>query len=90
MFAIYRYIDVDDMITKYVGIIIGGNISDRHYNHICVDDWCTARMQLKYIILNSISEATAFESHFIAYYKTYNYFNKNKANWGINRFLPYF
>lgn len=90
MFAVYRYVDIDDCITKYIGIVRGGSISARHSNHISQDNWCTARMQLKYIILSSISEAEAFESHFIAYYQTYNFFNKDKSDWGINSFLPYF
>lgn len=43
---------------------------------------------IKVIPTLSWAEEETFEAHLIALYKTYNYYNKSKANWGLNEYLP--
>lgn len=87
MIAIYKYIDIDDGIVKYIGVVTKGTISSRHYNHKSQDIWCSDRMQLQYVELSTKSEAYAYESHFISFYKTYKYYNKDKSDWGLNNYI---
>lgn len=88
-FCVYRYIDVYDGIIKYVGIVRTGKLCDRLQAHERDDEWCKDKpWYVEYFECNNQSEAEAFEAHLIALYKTYNYYNKCKAHWGINKYLP--
>jgi hypothetical protein len=87
--CVYRYIDTDDRIVKYVGIVHKADLSSRLTAHLYNDDWCrSGNWDIEYFECQNRSEAEAFESHLIAVYETWKYYNKAKANWGINRFLP--
>lgn len=86
--CVYRYIDTADNIVKYIGIVHSGTLKGRLYNH-AKEKWCEPRYwKVEYFECNTRAEAEAFEAHLIALYKTYNYYNKCKANWGLNKYLP--
>lgn len=52
------------------------------------DKWYIGKdWMIEYVKLATRSEAEAFESHYISKYGTDKYYNKAKANWGINGFL---
>jgi len=87
--CVYRYIDTDDRIVKYIGIVYKEDLDRRLNAHLCCDDWCkSGNWDIEYFECQNRSEAEAFESHLIAVYETWKYYNKAKANWGVNRFLP--
>lgn len=87
--CVYRYIDTDDRIVKYIGIVHKANLESRLTAHLYHDDWCkNGNWDVEYFECQNRSEAEAFESHLIAVYETWKYYNKSKANWGVNRFLP--
>ena len=88
MFEMYVYRYSQNSVVIYIGIVTKGTIRDRHNNHKWQDKWCNDDLLLEYIELSSKSECEAFESHFIAYYHTYNFYNKAKSDWGLNSFLP--
>ena len=86
--CVYRYIDTEDNIVKYIGIVHSGTLMGRLYNH-SKENWCEPRYwKVEYFECDTRAEVEAFEAHLIALYKTYNYYNKCKASWGINKYLP--
>ena len=87
--CVYRYVDTESGITKYVGIVYKGSLEKRLTAHMCMDPWANdACWKVEYFECKNRSEAEAFESHLIALYETHKYYNKANANWGLNRFLP--
>lgn len=87
--CVYRYTDIYDGVIKYVGIVRKGTLASRIAGHSVDDGWCKNRdWFIEYFPCESKSEIEAFESHLIALYGTDKYYNKKKAGWGINRFLP--
>lgn len=87
--CVYRYIDTDDRVVKYVGIVHKSDLDSRLTAHLYRDNWCKeGNWDIEYFECQNRSEAEAFESHLIAVYETWKYYNKSKANWGANRFLP--
>lgn len=88
---VYRYIDKQDSIVKYYGIVYGKtrSLEQRLNEHKYNDDWCkNGSWIIEYIEVNNRTEAELYEAHYIAVDKTYNYFNKAKANWGKCSFIP--
>ncbi len=57
------------------------------YNiHMNNDNWANdACWRVEYFECENCSEAEAFESHLIALYETWRYYNKAKCDWGENR-----
>lgn len=87
--CVYRYTDLSDGIIKYVGIVKKASLESRIMQHSYNDKWCINRLwRVEYFECETQSEVEAFEAHLIALYGTSKYYNKSKANWGINRFLP--
>lgn len=87
--CVYRYTDISDGIVKYIGIVHKGNLTTRLNQHTMQDYWYFDGIwQVDYFECDTRSEAEAFESHLIAYYKTGEYYNRTKIKWGINKFLP--
>ena len=84
MDIVYRYIDNKDNVVKYVGITSRA-LKQRVDEHKKFDSWVTATKswRIEYFFVNNKSESEAWESHLIALYKTYNWFNKAKKDWGI-------
>lgn len=87
--CVYRYIDLQDGIVKYVGIVKNSPLEKRIMQHSYVDEWCKSGLwRIEYFECETQSEVEAFEAHLIELYGTWKYYNKMKARWGINRFLP--
>lgn len=87
--CVYRYVDMDTGVTKYVGIVHKSNLEKRLVAHASKDWWAMdACWKVEYFECENRSEAEAFESHLIALYGTHKYYNKAKTNWGINKYLP--
>ena len=85
---VYEYIDKNDNLVKYVGIVNKQTLLERHNQHLYNDKWCNEKdFYIRFIVVNNRSEAEALESHLIALHKTYNYYNKAKTGWGINSLL---
>ena len=82
---LYKMVDISDDIVKYIGIVYkdGKSVKQRIIEHLHYDDWCKERKwRVYWIELNSRTDCEFLESHFISYYKTYNYFNTGKCTWG--------
>ena len=90
MAYVYRYTDLKDNKIKYVGIVWSENrtLSQRLNEHLKLDDWCNNNYKIEYLEVANRTEAESLESHFIALYKTYKFYNNAKADWGINSFIP--
>jgi len=87
--CVYRYVDNESGIIKYVGIVYKGGLEKRLMVHANTDAWALdACWKVEYFECETRSEAEAFESHLITLYGTDKYYNKAKANWGINKYLP--
>ena len=90
MYYVYRYTDLSDGIIKYVGIVYGQKreIKHRVIEHM-IDEWCRCKKYRGYKIeyfskgLNSRTDCETWESHLIAKYETYKWFNIKKAGWGL-------
>lgn len=77
---VYKYIDKEDNIVKYVGIT--KDLDARIKSHK-LDDWVKkSDYKIQYIELNIRADCEYLEGCFISYYKTYNYYNKAKKEWG--------
>lgn len=86
---IYKYIDKRDGVVKYVGLIRSDNNFPRRFLQHKSDPWyAEGEWAVEYAEVGSICDAEALEGHFIAYYHTYDYFNKAKASWGELSFAP--
>ena len=87
--CVYRYIDTTDNVVKYVGIVHKSKLEKRLLTHANNDKWALNECwKVEYFECENRSEAEAFESHLIALYETHKYYNKAKANWGVNKYLP--
>ena len=88
-YYVYRYIDTATSTVKYVGITNGKRtIKKRVIEHKREDWYKNCNWIIEYFEVKNQSEAEAFESHLIALYKTYKWYNTMKVGWGINSFLP--
>lgn len=89
---VYRYTDLDDNIVKYIGIVTSKNktrtLEDRIKEHYTKHEWAYGNFKIDYFTVASRTDAEAFESHLISFYKTYLYYNKAKADWGLSQYLP--
>ena len=87
--CVYRYTDITDEKVKYIGIVHKGNLTTRLNQHTLQDDWYLDGIwKVDFFECDTRSEAEAFESHLIAYYRTGEYYNRTKIKWGINKYLP--
>jgi hypothetical protein len=92
MAYVYRYIDLEDNIVKYVGIVWGENrtLYQRINEHKLYDDWTINKnFKIEYTKTNikTRTDAEYFEAHYISLYKTDKWFNKSKSGWGVSTFL---
>lgn len=86
---VYRYVDETDNTIKYVGITAKDGLQSRIRCHKSQDDWkLNGAWRIECFECENKSEAEAFESHLIALYGTDKYYNKMKAGWGLNQYLP--
>ena len=84
MAIVYRYIDNRDGIIKYVGIT-DRTLKQRVDEHKKLDKWFSFSnsWRIEYFVVSNKSQSEAWESHLIAFYKTYNWYNKAKKDWGL-------
>ena len=92
MGCIYRYVDLEDNIIKYVGIVWSDNrtLKQRVTQHL-LDTWYKNKSwKIEYIEENicTRTDAEYFEAHYISLYRTDKWYNCSKANWGISHYLP--
>lgn len=85
---VYRYIDMNDNVIKYVGIVVKGTLPNRHKQHTRDAWYKDGKFICECIEVDNKSEAEAIESHLISLYETDKYYNKAKTGWGINKYLP--
>lgn len=90
MQCVYRFIDQQDGLVKYIGIVFGKNrsLKQRTAEHLRYDKWCNKKSWIvEYLEVSNRSEAESLESHFISLYQTGKYYNKAKNDWGINKII---
>lgn len=90
--VVYRYIDENDDIIKYVGIVYGDSrtLEQRVKEHQ-KDEWYNFGIwRIEYFSegLQTRSDCEIWEGHLITKYKTNNWYNKAKTSWGICKYLP--
>ena len=84
---VYKYIDKTDNIVKYVGLVNPGNsLTQRILQHEH-EDWCHENFEIFYIKAKSKTDVEYLESAFIAHYKSYEFYNKAKHNWGMSSLI---
>ena len=89
--TLYRYIDKADNEIKYIGIVYSKsrNIRQRVLEHLA-DEWAKNKEWIIEVYEDEIktrTDAEFLEAHCIALYKTYNFFNDSKCDWGISQFI---
>lgn len=87
---VYRYIDNEDGIIKYVGLT-SRKLSLRVKEHEKLDAWVKTSKgwHIDYFHVDTKSQSEAWESHLIALYHTDKWYNKAKNDWGlIQEFIP--
>ena len=83
MHIVYCYVDLKDDIIKYVGIT-SRKLDLRIQEHKKYEEWVAAtEWKILYFEVNTKSESEAWESHLIAKYETYKWFNTAKKDWGL-------
>ena len=93
MAYIYRYCDkLDDNKIKYVGIVWSENrsLEARIREHALYDEWINDGVwKIEYIFFENISrnDLEALEAHLIYKYRTYNYYNIDKKDWGPSSYM---
>jgi hypothetical protein len=89
---VYRYVDKNDQVVKYIGIVYGKNrtLRQRIKEHFLHDSWCNENFIIEYIYENikTRTDAEYLESHYISYYNTDKYYNIAKSGWGTSSFIP--
>lgn len=83
MHIVYCYIDLFDDQIKYVGIT-SRKLCQRVYEHKKNDEWVnTSNWKILYFYVMTKSESESWESHLIAKYQTYKWYNTAKKDWGL-------
>ena len=83
MHLVYCYIDLRDDIIKYVGIA-SRKLSQRVSEHLKNEPWVSlSKWKILYFQVNTKSESESWESHLIAKYETYRWYNTAKKDWGL-------
>lgn len=87
---IYRYTDLEDNLIKYVGIVHTNRpLYKRIYEHETQYSWVKNRKwKIEYIAKTSRTTLEALEAHLIALYKTNQFYNRGKKNWGLCEYIP--
>lgn len=88
---VYKYTDKSDGLVKYVGIVCReGNdaLKKRIKEHFNMDEWASSHnWNVHYIEVKTKGDAHALEGHFIAFYRSYEWFNKAKSDYGLLSFV---
>ena len=83
---VYKYVDNNDGIVKYVGLVNPGNSLSNRIKQHKRDKWYHNQFSIYYTEVATKTDCEFLESHFIAYYHSDEYFNKAKSNWGESKF----
>lgn len=88
---VYKYTDLSDGVVKYVGIVCRKSdnaLFDRIREHSENDSWTYGKCwKVEYICVETLNDANSLESHFIAKYKTEEWYNNSKTRLGLLSFL---
>lgn len=89
MGIIYRYVDLDDEIIKYVGTVWSGDctLKDKHLWHKEHDSWCKDNhWRIEYLQkdIKTRVESDIFESHYVSKFGTNEYFNTHTVGYGMS------
>lgn len=88
MAYVYKYVDKNDGIVKYVGIIKNETNFPKRFRQHERDWWFDqGDWDIFYIETLSVTDAEVLEAHFIELYGTGEYFNKAKTGWGLCSFV---
>ena len=92
MADVYRYVDLHDEKIKYVGIVWSDNrtLEQRVKEHSKQDEWCVNgcwRVEYLQKEVKSRIDAELLEAHYISQFKTNEWYNTSKANWGTSELL---
>lgn len=83
---IYRYLDKNDGIYKYVGITKSWKGLEHRVQSHKKDYWFgNGKWTVEYAFVESMTDLQMLEAHFISDYETYNWYNKAKSSWGKSR-----
>lgn len=83
MHIVYCYIDLYDDKIKYVGIT-SRKLEQRVHEHKKNEQWVSnSKWKILYFYVQTKSESESWESHLIAKYQTYNWYNTAKKDWGL-------
>lgn len=87
---VYRYTDADDGIVKYIGISKNKEtLINRIRSHKNDSVGTTISNPIVEILeVRTLCDAHALEGHFISEYRTGDYLNSAKIDWGICTFAP--
>lgn len=84
---VYKYVDTTDGIVKYVGLVNPGNSLQTRINQHKRDDWWSNDFDIYYVKTTSKTDCESLEAHLIECYRTYDYYNKAKSNWGMSSYI---
>lgn len=87
MGSLYRYINKKTGIVEYVGIVYNRPLYKRIKEHAFGEKWCSSKYKVEYISCSTKTDLEYLEAHFIAKWKTYNYYNVSKRNMGISHLI---
>lgn len=97
---IYKYVDTEDNVVKYVGLVYRDEriaLYNRLHDHL--NDFNNNNRWLPYNtrsfkifvlspdVVKTKSDAEILEGHFICKYETYKYMNDKKWDWGLCSFI---
>lgn len=84
---VYRYINKFTNDIEYVGIVYDRPLYKRIKEHAFMDKWNSEKYKVEYISCKSRTDIEYLEAHFIAKWKTYNYYNVAKKNMGKSNLI---
>ena len=84
---VYKYVDNNDGIVKYVGLVNPGNSLKNRINQHKKDKWYHSQFSVYYLEVNTKTDCEFLESFFIAYYGTDKYYNMAKSGWGGSEYI---
>lgn len=87
MGCIYRYVNKNTEQVEYIGLVYDRPLYKRIGEHAKMEHWNSQKYRVDYITCSSRTDVEFLEAHFIAKYKTYNYYNEAKKKMGESKLL---
>lgn len=86
---IYKYVNKKSKCVEYVGIINKDTNFPRRFDQHKRDPWWEFdKYEIFYAPVESQTDAEALEGHFISVYRSYEFYNRKKSEWGECSFAP--